>query len=125
MLKRLVFVFYTALQPVIAVKIKDDAALVEPMMAFGEVCLHDETEILFLCLHLEYRGVVVPEMVIGALPKVGAWFCDHLYGVILDGATLWLPCPLEVVDIQFHNVLVLYNVLLMFTVFFACTCRKQ
>ena len=61
-----------------------------------------QTEKFLLCLHLENRGVVVAEMIIGALPKVGTRFGDHLDGITLDDATLWLSCPFEIVDVQSH-----------------------
>ena len=72
------------------------------MMAFSEIGLHDEAEKFLLCLHLENRCVVVAEMIIGALPKVGARFGYHLDGVALDDATLRLSCPFEIVDVQSH-----------------------
>ena len=71
-------------------------------MAFGEIGLHDETEKFLLSLHLENRGIVVAEMIIGALPKVGTRFGDHLYGITLDDATLWLARPIEIVDVKSH-----------------------
>ena len=119
MLKRLILVFYTALQPVIAVKIKDDAALVEPMMAFGEVCLHDETEILFLCLHLEHGGVVVAEMIVCTLPKIGVRLGCHLYGVTLDDAAVGQSRPFEIVDVKCNGLLDLYGDFMRLVVVFA------
>ena len=71
-------------------------------MAFSEIGLHDETEKFLLCLHLENRGVVVAEMIIGALLKVGTRFGDYLDGITLDDTTLWLSCPFEIVDVQSH-----------------------
>ena len=60
------------------------------MVAFCEIGLHDEAEKFLLCLHLENRCVVVAEMIIGALPKVGARFGYHLDGVALNDATFFI-----------------------------------
>ena len=59
MLVAFVFIFNGSLQPVFAVQVHDDAALVKPMAAFGEIGFHHEAEILLVRLHLERRGVVV------------------------------------------------------------------
>ena len=99
MLELVVFILYAAFQPVVAVEVEYDTTLVKPMVTFGEVRFYDKTEILLLCLHLEYRGVVVSEMIIGALPKIGAWFCDYLYGVAFDGEHLRLSRPFKIVDV--------------------------
>ena len=51
-------------------EIQHDSALVKAVMALRKVCLHEEREILFLRFHLKQRGVVIPEMIVGALPQV-------------------------------------------------------
>ena len=101
MLKLFVFILHTGLQPIVAVKVNDNATLVKTMMAIDEICLNHETEIFLVCLHLEYRSVVVSEVVVGALPKVSVWFGDHFYNITFDGPTLRLACPFEIVNIQF------------------------
>ena len=93
------------------------------MVAFCEVGLDHEAEEFLLGFHLEYWGVVVSDMLIGTLPKVGTMFCDHLYGVTLDRPPLGLSRPFEIVDVQCHDSLVLFNILLAFAfVFFARAC---
>lgn len=105
MLIRLALVFNAAFQPILAVKVHYDAALVKTVPAFREVCLDNETEELLFCLHLEYRGVVIPEMIVCALPKVCSGFCHHFYGVIVDYTPFRLACPFEFVDIECHNLI--------------------
>ena len=109
-LELFVLVLHTGLQPVVAVEVYDDAALVKAPVAFREVSLHDEAEEPLLRLHLEDRGVVVAEMIIGTLPKVCARSGDHLDGVTLDEALRWLSRPFEKVYVQFHLLLILCQI---------------
>ena len=95
------------------------------MVAFGEVGLYLEAEELLLSLHLEYGSVVVAAMVISTLPQVRSRFGHDFDCVTLDDVTLGLPCPLEIVDIQCHNLVVLFYVLLAFAIVIAAACRHQ
>lgn len=95
MLVGVVLILHTRLEPVVAIEIDDDAALVKPVVALREVRLDDETEVFLFGLHLKYRGVVVAKMVVGALPQVGMRPGHHLYGASLDGAALGLTGPYE------------------------------
>lgn len=107
MLELFVLVLNACFKPVLAVEIHDDAALVETVMAFGKIGSHGETEELLFGCHLENRGIVVPEMVIGALPEVGLWPGDYFDGVFGDEAALWFARPLKMVDIEFHGLVVI------------------
>ena len=69
-LEFLVLEFHGTLEPIVAVQVHHDAALVEALVALGEIGFHDKAEILLLCLDLEYRGIVIAEMVVGPLPEV-------------------------------------------------------
>ena len=59
------------LEPIFAVEIHDDPALVEAVMTAAEIRANDKGKILFIRLSLQDRGVIVPETVVGALPQVG------------------------------------------------------
>jgi len=98
MLELLVLVFHRALQPVLAVEIHHDATLVEAMMTLGEIGLHHEAEELLAGLHLQNRGVVVLEVIVRALPKVGLWCSGDKDGITLHLVVLWLACPLKAVQ---------------------------
>ncbi len=40
-------------------------------MALREIGFHDEGKELFLCFHLEHRGIVIAKMIVCALPEIG------------------------------------------------------
>ena len=65
-----VFVFDGALQPVFAVQIEDNPALIEAVVAFLEFCLYDEAEVFFIRFHLIDRRVVILKMIVGSLPQI-------------------------------------------------------
>ena len=100
MLKLLVLVFHRAFQPVLAVEIHHDAALVKAMMAAREVGLHHEAEELLARLHLQHGGIVVLEVIVRALPEVGLRSGGDADGVILDFTLCRLPRPLEATQIE-------------------------
>ena len=54
-----------SLEPVVAIQVHNHAALVEALMALSEVRLYYEAEVLLPRGHLQYRSIVVAEMVIG------------------------------------------------------------
>ena len=93
-----ILIFHRGLQPIVAVKIHYDTALVESPVALAEVGLYHETEVLFIGLHLEYRCVVVAEMVIGTLPQVGMGSSRYRQTVPRNGICHRLPCPLHLVQ---------------------------
>ena len=100
MLKLLVFVFHRALQPVLAIEIYHDTTLVEAVMTLREVSLHHEAEKLLARLHLKHGGIVVLEVIVGALPEVGLRSGGDANGIILDFTCGRLPRPLEAVQID-------------------------
>ena len=103
-LEFLVLIFDRALQPVVAVEVHHDTALVEPVMALGEVGLDHETEEFLPGLHLEDRSIVVAEMIVGPLPKVGMGSrCDN-QRVAAHRARGRLACPLEVRQVDASTV---------------------
>ena len=103
-LKLLIFILNRAFQPVFAVKIHDNAALVKAVVCAGKVRFHHKREEFFFRFHLENRGVVVPKMVIGPLPQIGSRFGGNLNTSIRDGMVLRLPRPHK-----FVNVSIPYN----------------
>lgn len=105
MLIRFVLVLNATFQPILAVKVHYYAALVKTVPAFREVRLDNKAEKPLLCFHLEYRGVIIPEMVVCALPKVCFGFGNHLYGFIADYAPFRPACPFEIVCIECHNLI--------------------
>ena len=95
-----VLIFHGAFEPVFAVKVQYDAALVEALMALCEVCLHNKAEVLLTGFHLQRGGIVVTEMIIGPLPEIRVRSgCDR-NGAVLDFEGSRLPCPLELVKID-------------------------
>ena len=98
-----ILIFHRSLQPVLAVQVHHDAALVKPVMALPEICLYDKAEIPFLCLHLKYRSIVITEMIVGPLPQVSMRFCDNLYHSLINGTAFRFSCPFEFVQIYFHS----------------------
>ena len=82
------------------IEIHDDAALVETMMTSGEIGFHHKTEIPLIGLHLQDRGIVVAEMVIGALPQVRVRRGGDLDAIAADDVVLRLACPRECTGIH-------------------------
>ena len=62
---------------------------------------------------------------VSALPQVSFRFGRDFDCVSLDDVILGLPCPLEIVDIQCHNLVVLFYVLLAFAVVVVAACRHK
>lgn len=92
MLKLFVLVFYGTFQPVFAVQIQDHAALIEPV-AGSKLGFDQEGKILFPSGHLQHRGGVVAEMVVGALPQISVRGRDDLDAVGTDLAFGRFPGP--------------------------------
>lgn len=71
----LIFIFHGSLQPVLAIQIHHNAALVKPVMAVRKICLHHKAEIFFFGLNLQDRGIVIPKMVVCPLPQICSGLC--------------------------------------------------
>ena len=94
-LEFLVLEFHGTLEPIVAVQVHDDAALVKALVALGEIGFHDEAEVLFLRLDLEDRGVVVAEMIVGPLPEVRVRGRGDGQCLAVNGKGSRLPGPLK------------------------------
>ena len=77
------------------------------MVAFGKVRFHKEGEILLLRFHLQYRGVIIAEMIVSSLPQVCVRFCRDPNLPVPDPKILWFSCPLQAVLIKNHLFLLL------------------
>ena len=101
MLEGFVFVFNGCLQPVFGVQIHDDSALVKAVLAlkFG---FHREGEEALPGCHLQNRGIVIAEAVIGPLPQIRVGLCENFDSVRGDGIILRLPGPFQSGSIKKH-----------------------
>ena len=104
MLELVVFLFHRAFQPVLAIKIHHDAALVKALVALCEVGLYHKAEKLLTRLHLKDRGVVILKVVVCPLPQVSMRRSGDDDGVTLHFISLWLPCPLEAAQINVPTI---------------------
>lgn len=93
MLKGLIFEFNGALQPVLAIKIHDYAALIKTLVALCKVGLYDKTEKLLPGAYLQDRRIVIPEMVICPLPEVCVRRRFDTECVVAEFKGIRLPCP--------------------------------
>ena len=100
MLELLILEFDGAFEPVVAVQVHHHAALVEALMALSEVRLNYEAEVLLPRGHLQYRSIVVAEMVIGPLPEVRVRRCSDSNNIILHFESLRLPRPMEIIQVN-------------------------
>jgi len=103
MLELIVLEFNRTFQPVLAVKIHHDTALVKALMTLGKIGLHDETEILFTRLHLEYRCIVITEMIIRSLPEISMRCGGDGQCIAFHRKRRRLPGPLKVRKIHFTS----------------------
>ena len=131
MLELLVLVFHRAFHPVLAIEIHHDAALVKAMMALCEVGLYNKTKELLTGLHLQDGCVVVLEVIVGALPKVGVRSCGDNNRIAFYFESSWLTRPFERIEVNLatvsksslHIVGEIHN---CFLLFFVCTsCQHQ
>ena len=102
MLEALIFVLDGTLEPVFAVQVHDHAALVEAVLAL-KFRFYQEGEEFFVGLHLEHRGVVVSEMVIGPLPQIRMGLGYDLHLVIRDREVFRFPGPPEIMNGKAHH----------------------
>ena len=100
MLELFVLVFDRPFQPVLAVQLHNNAALVKALVALCEIGLDNKTEELFARLHLQHWRIVVLEVVVSALPQVGVRGGGDEDGVALDLKSSWLSCPLKAVYVD-------------------------
>ena len=70
-------------------------------MTLGKVCLYHKAEEFFPGLHLQHGSVVVPEMVIGALPQIRVRSRCDTDGSVLDFVGSGVPGPFELLQIDF------------------------
>ena len=96
-----VLIFHRGLEPVFAVQIHHNTALVKAAAAFRKIRLHCKAEEPFLRFHLKDGGVIVLEVVVGSLPQIGMGFGDDGNGVPVDGEASRLPGPLKFCKIHF------------------------
>ena len=101
MLKFFGFVLDRCLQPVFAVKIHHDAALVKPMVAV-KLRLHHEGKILLLRFHLQHGCIIIAEMIIGPLPQICIGCSDNLNFIGRNRTGRRFSHPFQFVDIKFH-----------------------
>ena len=93
MLEGIILEFDGALQPVLAVKIHDYAALIKTLVALCKVGLYDKTEKLLPGTYLQDRCIVIPEMVICPLPEVCVRRRFDTECVVAEFKGIRLPCP--------------------------------
>ena len=101
-LERFIFVLHRRFQPVFTVEVHDDPALVKTPPAFGKIRLYNKGKELFLRLHLQHRGVVIPKMIVGPLPKIRVGHCHNLDLIVFDLIRFRSPCPPQQLNIKFH-----------------------
>ena len=102
MLEAVIFVFDGSLEPVFAVEVHHDAALVKPVLAFepGFDCERKEFLVGF---HLENRGIIVSEMIIGTLPQIRVGIGNDFDFVPGDGVRSRFSGPLQLIDVKTHS----------------------
>ena len=105
-LELLVLIFDGALEPVLAVEIHYDTTLIEAVMALPEGCLHNKAEELILRLHLQYRRVIIAEMVIRPLPEISVRRSRYRNPVTGDLKGSRFSCPFELIQIHCPGLLV-------------------
>ena len=118
-LELVVLIFDGPLQPVLAVEVHHDTALVEAVVALREIGLHHEAEELLARLHLKHGRIVVLEVIVRALPQVGVRGGGDEEGVASRLKPSRLSRPLEAALIDgaavgecfFYIVLKLHDVL--------------
>ena len=100
-LEAIVFIFDRGLEPVVAVKIHDNAALVKPALTI-ELCFDGKRKEFLLCFHLQHGGIVVSEMVLGSLPQICMWLGDDFNDTVRYGIIGRLSGPPKQIDVKVH-----------------------
>ena len=104
-LKFFVIILDGSLQPVLAVQIQDNPALVKTVMTFGEIRFDNEREKLLVGFHLQHRRVVISEMIVGSLPQVGVRVGRYGDPAVLDLIILRRSGPFQTIHIKKHSLL--------------------
>lgn len=102
MLKNLVFILDGSLQPVFAVQVQHDAALIKAMLAPGKISFYHEGKELFFCGHLQDRRIVIAEMIIGPLPQIRMRFRRYFDAILRDLTVPGFSCPFQIIDVKVH-----------------------
>ena len=68
-LEHFVFVFDRSFEPIFAVQVHHDSALVKSLLAF-EFRFDDKREKLLICLHLQYGCIIISEVIKCSLPQI-------------------------------------------------------
>ena len=103
MLELLVFVLYRRFEPVLAIQIHHNTALVEPMMTLREVGLDDKREEPLVRLHLQNRRIVIPEVVVRPLPEIGMRFSGDGNHTVFLFYSRGLTRPLHLIIYLFES----------------------
>ena len=72
------------------------------MEQFGKFGFYHKGEELLIGGHLQDRGIVISEMIIGSLPQIRVGLGDNFNSVPGNGAASRLPGPPQATDIKFH-----------------------
>lgn len=102
MLEAFILVFHRTFQPIVAVEIQHDAALVKALMTVGKVGLDLEGEKLLVGGHLQHWGVVVAKVVVSALPQICMWRGGDADSVLGNLIALGVASPLQFVNVKIH-----------------------
>ena len=96
MLELLILIFDRCFQPVLRIKIHHDTALIEAVVAVGEIGFHYEREVFFICLRLQNGSVIVAEMIVRSLPQVCMRLGHDLNAFIADIRAFRRSCPFHI-----------------------------
>ena len=114
MRKAFIFVLNRGFQPVFRVKIHDYTALVKTAAALREIRFYDKGEKALLRFKLEHGCIVIAEMVVCSLPKVGMRKRRYLDTVGTYTVFTGFSCPLHLLRIHFFSLPVFIVILYPF-----------
>ena len=100
-LEGFIFIFDGCLQPVFAVQVHHNAALVKAALAF-KLGFYGEGEKLLVGGHLQHGSIVVSEMIIRALLEICVGFGGDFDSFIRDRKICGLTRPFQCIDIKVH-----------------------
>ena len=101
MLKVFIFIFHGAFQPILRIKVQNNAALVEALLAL-KLGFNRKGEEFLIRFHLKKGSVIVSEMIIRPLPQISIRPRDNLNTAVGDGVRKRLSRPLKILYIQIH-----------------------
>ena len=111
MLKLLILIFHRSLEPVLRVKVHNDAALIEAVVAVSEIGLYDKREVFIIGFHLENRSIIIAEMIIGPLPEIGMRLSHYLDKIIIYAILLRFSGPFQFIYHCFFSLIqTFYNI---------------